>query len=129
MLMGAAGPGKVTLIWFTIRSEEDFYLKKLLLRTTWDGEEHPSVEVPVGDFFGPSPRRPFLAPGRANDRGFNKKAERLLPDAVPEVRAHHRHQEREARTHNLYFNIDDVTGKDTATDLLLSCSVSSGDAQ
>ncbi len=31
---------------------EDYYLRKLILRMYWDREEYPSVEVPLGDFFG-----------------------------------------------------------------------------
>ncbi|MGA8102263.1 MAG: DUF2961 domain-containing protein, partial [Candidatus Acidiferrales bacterium] len=46
------GPGTVTHIWFTIASDEAYHLKKLVLRAFWDGENEPSVEVPVGDFFG-----------------------------------------------------------------------------
>ncbi len=51
-LLETAGPGTITHIWFTINSAEDFHLKKLVLRAYWDGEVDPSVEVPVGDFFG-----------------------------------------------------------------------------
>jgi hypothetical protein len=51
-LLETHGPGMVTHIWFTISSREDFHLKKLVLRAYWDGEAEPSVEVPVGDFFG-----------------------------------------------------------------------------
>jgi hypothetical protein len=47
-----AGPGVVTHIWFTIASAEELHLKKLVLRIYWDGESAPSVESPVGDFFG-----------------------------------------------------------------------------
>ncbi|MBN1901196.1 DUF2961 domain-containing protein [Candidatus Sumerlaeota bacterium] len=46
------GPGAITHIWFTINSPEQFHLRKLVLRMYWDGEESPSVESPVGDFFG-----------------------------------------------------------------------------
>ena len=46
------GPGAVTHIWFTIASPEELHLKKLVLRMYWDGESTPSVESPVGDFFG-----------------------------------------------------------------------------
>jgi hypothetical protein len=46
------GSGCVKHIWVTIRSEEEGYLRKLVLRMYWDGEEKPSVEVPIGDFFG-----------------------------------------------------------------------------
>ena len=46
------GPGVISHIWFTISSPDQFYLRKLLLRMYWDGEKKPSVETPVGDFFG-----------------------------------------------------------------------------
>ncbi len=51
-LMDQAGPGIITHIWFTIASPEAMHLKKLVLRMYWDGEATPSVEAPVGDFFG-----------------------------------------------------------------------------
>jgi hypothetical protein len=51
-LLDAAGPGNVTHIWLTIASEETYHLKKLVLRIFWDDEVSPSVEAPVGDFFG-----------------------------------------------------------------------------
>jgi Protein of unknown function (DUF2961) len=51
-ILETPGPGTVTHIWFTIASDEAFHLKKLVLRAFWDGEKEPSVEVPVGDFFG-----------------------------------------------------------------------------
>ncbi len=46
------GPGIITHIWFTISHRVPFYSRLLTLRIYWDGEEHPSVECPVGDFFG-----------------------------------------------------------------------------
>jgi hypothetical protein len=46
------GPGQVTHFWNTIASQERGYSKLLILRMYWDGEEQPSVETPVGDFFG-----------------------------------------------------------------------------
>ena len=51
-LMDDAGPGVLTHIWITIASSETYHLKKLVLRAYWDGEATPSVETPVGDFFG-----------------------------------------------------------------------------
>jgi hypothetical protein len=51
-LLDDAGPGIITHIWFTIASGEKYHLKKLVLRAYWDGEATPSVETPVGDFFG-----------------------------------------------------------------------------
>ena len=46
------GPGVITHIWFTIADPELYHLKKIVLRMYWDGESRPSVEAPVGDFFG-----------------------------------------------------------------------------
>src|SRR5258708_26152684 len=51
-LLEVREPGIITHIWFTINSDEAFHLKKLVLRAYWDGESEPSVEVPIGDFFG-----------------------------------------------------------------------------
>jgi hypothetical protein len=51
-LLDAAGPGLITHVWFTIASDDPHHLKALVLRMYWDGESTPSVETPVGDFFG-----------------------------------------------------------------------------
>jgi hypothetical protein len=47
-----AGPGMISHIWITIASPEPYHLKKLVLRMYWDDEATPSVETPIGDFFG-----------------------------------------------------------------------------
>jgi hypothetical protein len=46
------GPGVIRHIWFTIGAEDPMYLRQAVVRMYWDGQEHPSVECPVGDFFG-----------------------------------------------------------------------------
>jgi hypothetical protein len=46
------GPGCIKHIWVTIACAEEHYLRKLVLRAWWDDEPHPSIEVPIGDFFG-----------------------------------------------------------------------------
>jgi Protein of unknown function (DUF2961) len=46
------GAGSIRHIWFTINSPSPFHLRELVLRMNWDGETDPSVEVPIGDFFG-----------------------------------------------------------------------------
>lgn len=51
-ILDASGPGIITHIWFTIASPESLHLKKLVLRMYWDDEPTPSVETPIGDFFG-----------------------------------------------------------------------------
>jgi Protein of unknown function (DUF2961) len=46
------GPATLTHIWITLSSPESYHLKKLVLRMYWDHENTPSVETPLGDFFG-----------------------------------------------------------------------------
>jgi len=46
------GPGTIAHIWFTIADNEPYNLKRVVLRMYWDGETNPSVETPIGDFFG-----------------------------------------------------------------------------
>jgi hypothetical protein len=45
------GPAAIHHIWVTIAAEP-FYGRKIVLRAYWDGEKAPSIEAPVGDFFG-----------------------------------------------------------------------------
>jgi hypothetical protein len=49
-----AGAGVVRHVWMTMTSlgREKDELRRTVLRMSWDGEPHPSVEVPLGDFFG-----------------------------------------------------------------------------
>ncbi len=60
ILLETSGAGCVNHIWITAANEmertpdalEPDFLRKILLRMYWDGEEEPSVIVPLGDFFG-----------------------------------------------------------------------------
>lgn len=51
-IFNSPGPGVITHIWFTISAASNTHLKEIVLRMYWDGNAKPSVEVPVGDFFG-----------------------------------------------------------------------------
>jgi hypothetical protein len=51
-LFNEKGPGLITHIWFTIAAQGRNHLKELVLRMYWDGNSKPSVETPIGDFFG-----------------------------------------------------------------------------
>jgi hypothetical protein len=48
------GAGCIKHIWMTMSSSDAYYARKVLLRMWWDGEPvgSPSVETPIGDFFG-----------------------------------------------------------------------------
>lgn len=52
VLADLGGPGCITHIWVTAHSREEAFLRKLALRIWWDGESNPSVQAPLGDFFG-----------------------------------------------------------------------------
>jgi hypothetical protein len=47
-LMDIDGPAVIQHIWITVDPK---WYRDLILRMYWDGEDQPSVEVPVGDFF------------------------------------------------------------------------------
>lgn len=51
VLLSEAKPGCVKHIWMTV-GNDDTFPRKAVLRMYWDGEAAPSVEVPLGDFFG-----------------------------------------------------------------------------
>lgn len=51
-VFNAKGPGAITHIWFTIAAPGLNHLKEIVLRAFWDDESKPSIETPVGDFFG-----------------------------------------------------------------------------
>lgn len=54
VLADIEGPGVIRHIWMTVPDRTPagpFVLRDLVLRIFWDGEETPSVECPLGDFF------------------------------------------------------------------------------
>ena len=50
-LLESKVPGCVKHIWMTV-GEDDAFPRKAVIRMFWDDQTHPSVEVPLGDFFG-----------------------------------------------------------------------------
>jgi hypothetical protein len=51
-LLEVEGPGCITHIWMTLLGKDPHSFRNLILRMWWDGEAEPSVEAPLGDFFG-----------------------------------------------------------------------------
>jgi hypothetical protein len=47
-----AGPGCIRHIWMTMECRAPAWPRQIVLRIWWDGEAEPSVEAPIGDFFG-----------------------------------------------------------------------------
>jgi hypothetical protein len=52
VLFDEKGPAEIRHLWITMADPEVYHLKKIVLRMYWDGERTPSVEAPIGDFFG-----------------------------------------------------------------------------
>jgi hypothetical protein len=75
-LLAADAPGVIRHIWMTV-GNDDLHPRRTTLRMFWDGEENPSVEAPLGDFFGIGHglRRDFtslpLQMSPQDGRGFN----------------------------------------------------------
>jgi hypothetical protein len=46
------GAGIIKHIWMTLSTKDAFIRRNAIIRMYWDGETHPSVEAPLGDFFG-----------------------------------------------------------------------------
>lgn len=68
------GAGIIRHIWMTLACEEPAFLRKIVLRIFWDDEPNPSVEAPIGDFFGLGHARTTYftsLPLSMFDRGFN----------------------------------------------------------
>jgi Protein of unknown function (DUF2961) len=110
-VLDADGPGLISHIWFAISDRESFHLKRIVLRIYWDGEATPSVETPIGDFFG-------LGLGTYH----NWESEMLSVGSVNAMNSYfpmpYRHHARitianegKERIGSLYYNIDYRTNK------------------
>jgi hypothetical protein len=100
------GPGMVSHIWFTLDDPEPYALKRIVLRMYWDGEATPSVETPIGDFFG-------LGNGiyyRWESLLLSAGADKALNSYFPMPYAHHARitvtNEGKQSLSHLYWNID-----------------------
>lgn len=51
-LLDHEGPGMIRHIWMTSHNQSPEAMRSLVLRMYWEGSEEPSVEAPLGDFFG-----------------------------------------------------------------------------
>ncbi|MHA1985747.1 MAG: glycoside hydrolase family 172 protein [Promethearchaeota archaeon] len=76
-LCNIKGSGIIKHIWMTLASSDQYYLRKILIRIWWDDEKNPSVECPIGDFFGVGHGKTVsfwslpLSMGPRDGKGFN----------------------------------------------------------
>ena len=52
VLADITGPGCIKHIWTTMGLPTEDYCRRIVLRMYWDDCSYPSVECPIGDFFG-----------------------------------------------------------------------------
>lgn len=108
-LLEVKGPGVITHIWFTINSSDRMHLKNLVLRAWWDGESSPSIEAPIGDFYGLTLGEYFVyqstllavAPVKALNAYFQMPFDSAARFTIT--------NEGKVRTDSLYFAIDYTT--------------------
>ncbi len=105
-LLDEAGPGLITHMWVTIASDDPHHLKALVLRMYWDGEAAPSVEAPIGDFFGLGLGDYFLYQSVALQVGADKALNCFLPMPFQKHARITVTNEGDIKTDDFYFNID-----------------------
>jgi Protein of unknown function (DUF2961) len=118
-LLDDAGPGVISHVWVTIASDDPYHLKALVLRMFWDGEATPSVETPIGDFFGLGLGDYHLYQSVPLAVGSDKALNCFFPMPFQKHARITVTNEGAIRTDAFYFNIDyRVYGKALPADLL-----------
>jgi hypothetical protein len=105
-LMDENGPGLISHIWVTIASDDPNHLKALVLHMYWDGESSPSVEAPIGDFFGLGLGDYYLYESIPLAVGSNKALNCYFPMPFQKHARITVTNEGTQRTDAFYFNID-----------------------
>jgi hypothetical protein len=116
-LLNTSEPAVITHIWFTIDSDEEFHLKKLVLRAYWDGESEPSVEVPLGDFFGLGLGEYFLYQSALTTVASIRALNAYFPMPFAKSARLTISNEGKLRVNSLYHNIDYVAVRELPADL------------
>ncbi len=106
VLLDEAGPGVITHLWITIASPEEYHLKKLVLRMYWDSEATPSVEAPIGDFFGLGLGDYFLYQSIPLAVGSDKALNSFFPMPFQKHARITVTNQGQSRVEAFYFNID-----------------------
>jgi len=105
-LLDEAGPGLISHVWVTIASDDPNHLKALVLRMYWDGEATPSVEAPIGDFFGLGLGDYFLYQSLPLAVGSDKALNCFFPMPFQKHARITVTNEGAHKTDSFYFNID-----------------------
>jgi hypothetical protein len=111
------GPGVISHVWITIAGAEHQHLKKLVLRMYWDAEERPSVEAPVGDFFGLGLGEYFLYESDFISVGSQKALNAFFPMPFRRSARITVENQGEAEVGAFYYNFDYERHESLADDL------------
>jgi hypothetical protein len=114
------GPGCIKHIWTTLGIKSEDYCRKIVIRIYWDGCKEPSVECPIGDFFGlgHGMRKNFitvpLQMSPQNGKAFNSWwAMPFKKKAIIEVE----NQGEEAYAHYFYIDYEKYQSVESVEDL------------
>jgi hypothetical protein len=105
-ILDEPGPGIISHIWITISSPEKYHLKKIVLRMYWDGESEPSVETPIGDFFGLGNGDYFMYQSLPLVVGSEKALNGFFPMPFQKSARITVTNEGEKKVDSFYYNID-----------------------
>ncbi len=78
VLCDISGPGTIRHIWMTgMRAQED--IRNIIIRAYWEGQSHPSIECPIGDFMGYAHGRVMAYQSAVHSCGKNNAMNIWLP--------------------------------------------------
>ncbi len=105
-ILDEKGPGEISHIWITINDPEKYHLKRIVLRMYWDGETDPSVEAPIGDFFGLGNGEYFMYQSLPLSVGSEKALNSFFPMPFNKSARITVTNEGEMKVGSFYYNID-----------------------
>lgn len=80
VLCDIEGPGTIRHIWMTGSFKDNpIALRQMVVRAFWEGQEHPSIECPLGDFMGSSHAKANSYQSAAHSTGINSAFNFWLP--------------------------------------------------
>ena len=105
-ILDADGPGMISHLWFTVAMSEPYSLKRIVMRIYWDGEDNPSVETPLGDFFGLGLGIPYSWQSTFLSVGNNQAMNSFFPMPYAKHARVTITNEGKTSINSLYYNID-----------------------
>lgn len=102
------GPGVITHFWNTINADDIFAGRSVVIRVYYDGNVKPSVEVPLGDFFGVgygAPKDVNSAVTQVSSHGRSRNSYWRLP-FKKHIKVTITNESEEYRVNSFYYYLD-----------------------